>query len=223
MHKTSLTLVFSHHQYRINFMRLRNGFFMFLIIAPLLMVGPVWAQKKVQNQTRFLGFDNGQQGLGLLVGKPTGLRYTYWLNWRRAMFIDGAYDLDGIVQAQGSYAYYFYDAKDQFKKSRGFNSFLFYVAPGLMTGFRVSGSDQASAFLLGIRGAGGLEYVLGRGTWALRAELGGTINVIGRTFASLQGFLGMTYYWGSSGKSKGSSSAGSSKKSTEDPEFEEFE
>lgn len=196
-------------------MRLLN--FVLIVFLTVNIPGPGFAQKKAQAQTRFLGFENGQNGIGLLLGKPSGLRYTHWLNWRRAIFLDAAYDLDGVVQAQGSYAYYFYDAKDQYKKSKGFNSFLFYVAPGLMTGFRVSGSDQASAFLLGLRGAGGLEYVLGRGTWSLRAELGATLNIIGRTAASLQGFLGITYYFSNLRGSKKSTD------SSDDSEFSEFE
>jgi hypothetical protein len=167
---------------------------LFLIVISL----PLHAE-----QTRFLGFDSGQKGIGLLAGQPSGLRYVYWLNWKHALFADLVYDFDGIAMAQGSYAFYFYDAKDQWRKKKGSNSFLFYVSPGISAGVRVIGSDTASSVVLGVRGAGGLEYIFGPGSWAARAEIGGNLNLLGRTLASIQGMIGLTYYFdGSSHKTK---------------------
>lgn len=148
-----------------------------------------------QAQSRFSGFDRGQQGIGLLLGAPTGARYVYWTNWRRAIFADLLYDWDGIALTQASYAFYFFDTKDRWRKKGGFNSFLFYLAPGVLTGFRVKGSDSASKFILGARGAGGAEYLFGSGRIGIRAELGAGLLAIGRTFATLQAFAGVTYYF----------------------------
>lgn len=165
------------------------------LIVVLALIYPSLGE--AQTQTRFLGFDKGQRGVGLLLGKPTGGRYVYWLNWRRSLMGDLVYDFDGILSAQGSYALYFYDAKDQWKRrQRGFNSFLFYAAPGVIIGARVAGTDTASSFVLGLRGAGGLEYIFGRGAWAVRAELAGTLNILGRTLAGVQGMVGITHYFG---------------------------
>ncbi len=65
-----------------------------------------FAQKR---PSRFVGFDEGIQGVGILLGKPAGFRYTYWLNWRRNLMADLAYDFDGILYLNGHYGIYFYD------------------------------------------------------------------------------------------------------------------
>ncbi len=194
--------------------KLIHSFILALVLS--LILGFVSSQSAQAQQSRFLGFDRGQQGMGLLLGSPSGFRYTYWLNWRHALMGDLVYDFDGILIAQGSYAFYFYDAKDQWRKTRGFNSFLFYLAPGLVTGARVKGTDTASAFILGVRGVGGMEYVFGRGTWAIRAELGGVLNAMGRTFATLQGMAGITYYFGGAHKSGPSSDRASGREGGRD-------
>jgi len=167
-----------------------------------------------------LGYDNGTQGMGLLLGKPSGFRYTYWLGWKRAIFGDLVYDFDGLLITQGSYAFYFFNAKDQLKKKKGFNSFLFYLAPGAIAGTRVSGTDTSSYVVLGLRGVGGMEYVFGRGDWSMRAELGANVNLMGRTFADFQGILGLTYYFdrGSSGQRRSRAKTNST-----DDEFSEFD
>ena len=151
-----------------------------------------------EGATRFLGFDHGRQGVGLILGKPTGFRYSYWLNWKEALLGDLGYDFDGILMGHASYGFYLYDAKDYWKKKKGFNSFLFYVAPGIATGFRIKGSDTASSVIIGARAAGGLEYLFGRGAWSIRGELAGILNFVGRTAADFQGFVGLSYYWGTS-------------------------
>lgn len=165
-----------------------------LLLFLLILFTAFESYSATRVRRKFYSFDRGQSGIGLLLGKPVGARYVYWLGWKRAIFTDVVYDFDGIVSAQGSYAFYFYDAKDQFRRKKGFNSFQFYVAPGLHAGVRVKGTDQSSSVVLGARGVGGFEYVLGSGQWALRGELGGTVNMIGRTFATFHGLVGITYY-----------------------------
>lgn len=204
------------------------------LVVMILLVSMVasngWAQKR---PSRFVGFDEGQQGVGLLLGKPTGFRYSYWLNWRRNLMADLAYDFDGILYLHAHYGIYFYNAKDQLKRKQSSNRFLFYVAPGIQAGFRVQGTDKSSSVVLGVRPMGGVEYLFSDAKWSVRAEVGPTVNFIGRTLVGFSGYVGTTYYFGSK-KKKASGSSTKSKgrdlefesedfKSDTDEDFSDFE
>lgn len=177
-----------------------------LILILVLFFSASLAQaQSARRPTKVLAIDEGRQGIGILLGKPAGFRYTYWLNWRRNLMADLAYDFDGILYLQGQYGIYFYNTKDQLRRKKGFNRFLFYLAPGTQVGVRVQGSDTASSFVFGLRGMTGVEYLFSDAKWSVRAEVGPTFDFVGRTLFGFSGYVGGSYYFGQKAKYSGAS------------------
>lgn len=134
------------------------------------------------------GFDRGQQGLGLMLGQPSGIRYSYFSDPYRALYADLSYEFEAVNLLQGGYVFYFYDASNN-------NPFSFYVTPGLTAGLR-NRSDEAKRTVLGPRVATGFECFIAESNWAARVEVGSYTNLIGQVSIEFQGFVGLTYYFG---------------------------
>ncbi|PIT99320.1 MAG: hypothetical protein COT74_09960 [Bdellovibrionales bacterium CG10_big_fil_rev_8_21_14_0_10_45_34] len=157
---------------------------------------------------RFVGFDSGESGVALLVGKPSVVRYTTWANWRQNWNFDVGYDFEQVAIAGVSHAYYFYDVDDLWKRSRrNWNTFLFYAGAGLLSGLGLGTVDTNDKFRLGVRGFGGFEYLFSGGPWSLKGEVGPALYFTGRTTAGIIGMIGVAYYFGSSDKVVGKKKA----------------
>ena len=178
----------------------RFGTALFVVLALNLVLTPPAhaAKKKLKRKAearRFLGFDSGNQGVGLLVGQPMLARYQYWFNWKRSLFVDVGYDWDRVAIAGASYSFYFYNVDDLWKARSVWNALMFYVGGGLFTGIGVGNADPNDRYQLGVRGYGGVEYLFGGSPWSVKLEVGPKLFVVGRTAAGLQMMLGAVYYF----------------------------
>lgn len=145
-------------------------------------------------------FDKGTTGIGVVAGQPLLFRYQLWENWKRAYFFDGGYNFEKFFVGGINYLFYFYDVKDFWRTRSKSNALLFYLGPGAYLGYSTDSGNPNQSLVFSARGVGGAEYVFaGRGL-SLRAEVGPAINIIGRTFLSVQGGVGITYYFGGASK-----------------------
>lgn len=151
--------------------------------------------KAKRESRRFLGFDEGNAGVGLLVGQPMLVRYQHWFNWKRSLFVDAGYDWEKIAIVGASYSFYFYNVDDLWKAKNIWNSMMFYVGGGVFTGLGVDNPDPNNRYQFGVRGYGGAQYLFGHSPWSIKLEVGPKVFLVGRTAAGLQLMAGVMYYF----------------------------
>ena len=161
----------------------------------------------------FSGFDEGDKGIGLLLGSPMGLRYETWADWKRAYLIDAGYGAGRTLIGSASHLWSAYDVEDYWKDSGLFSSLIFSYGLGAFVGYRLDAGDK-TPLQVGVKGLVGFQHMFGRGNFSLRFEVGPALAVVGDTAVTVQGAIGLIYYFG------GPIKARSVQKSDADLEFE---
>ncbi|MBM4167883.1 MAG: hypothetical protein FJ215_01795 [Ignavibacteria bacterium] len=133
----------------------------------------------------------GEIGVGLMVGAPTGLTGKYLLsNSENAIqgFLGGGF---GGISVGGDYLYYT-DAFDH-------PDFPFYVGPGAFIGPSAVGGpsfDRTGTLGLGVRGIFGVSYFFPRHPFEISFEIGPVLYVSPAVDMGLGGGLAFRFYPG---------------------------
>ncbi|MBX9768007.1 MAG: hypothetical protein K2X47_12110 [Bdellovibrionales bacterium] len=143
----------------------------------------------------FSGFDEGDKGIGLLVGSPLGVRYETWADWKRAYVIDAGYGAGKTLIGSFSHLWSAYDVEDYWRSSGLFNSLIFSYGLGAFVGYRIDAGDK-TPLQAGVRGLVGFQHMFGRGNFSLRVEVGPALAVVGDQAVTVQGAIGLIYYFG---------------------------
>lgn len=143
----------------------------------------------------FSGFDEGDKGIGILLGSPLGLRYETWADWKRAYVIDAGYGAGRTMIGSVSHLWSAYDVEDYWRSSGLFNSLIFSYGLGAFFGYRLDAGDK-TPLQVGVRGLVGFQHMFGRGNFSLRVEVGPALAFVGDTALTVQGGIGLIYYFG---------------------------
>jgi hypothetical protein len=164
-------------------------------VQVLIFVLLVFFRGETASAFHFSGFDEGDKGIGLLLGSPLGLRYESWVDWKRAYLIDAGYGADRALIGSLSHLWSAYDVEDYWRNSGLFNSLIFSYGLGAFFGYRLDTGDKTPV-QAGIKGLVGFQHMFGRGNFSLRVEVGPALAVVGDTAVSVQGSIGLIYYFG---------------------------
>ncbi len=165
---------------------------LFVIAACLFVSSSVFARSE-----GFAGFTKGQTATSFFAGQPLFVRYSNFIDWKKAWSVDAGYHFDSYPYFALNYASYFYNVKDHLRQKRSFfNSLLFYIGPGVFIGPDFGEEKSDEKIKMGIRAFGGVEYIFRNSPLSFTAEIGPAFFIEGDDFVGFQGMLGVTYYIG---------------------------
>ena len=182
-------------------------------LVPTLLILLLNLSPQTGNAFHFSGFDEGDKGIGLLLGSPLGLRYESWADWKRTYLIDAGYGAGRTLIASASHLWSVYDVEDYWKDSGLFGSLIVSYGLGAFVGYRLDAGDR-TPLQVGVKGLVGFQHMFGRGNFSLRVEVGPALAIVGDRAVTVQGAIGLIYYFG------GPIKARSVQKSAADLEFE---
>lgn len=141
---------------------------------------------------------NGQFGLGVELGEPTGLSAKYRINSRDAVDFGLAYSFNSFVEVFSDYLYHFpgvFGSSSQFVTQLtpylGIGGVFFDNTGGANSFYGASGSSAG----LGLRIPLGIEWRPGRPPLGVFVELVPGLGIIPSTFGFFQGGIGIRFYF----------------------------
>lgn len=124
-------------------------------------------------------------GLGVIFGEPTGLSGKYWISQRNA--VDGglawSFKKNGYLHLHGDYLWHFTGVFPDADR------LVLYAGPGGRIGF--AGTQS----VIGIRIVGGLAYDIRGAPMDVFFEIAPVVDLLPQTAGSLNGGIGVRYYF----------------------------
>lgn len=169
----------------------------FVSLLGLASVVPAQAAHLSQNQST----EGGTNGVGVILGEPTGFTGKFWLSSDRAVDAGLAFSLSDFVLLYGDYLFHFPGA---FGRS---NAFLHQLTPYVGLGAELFVSENTantngkyftannSSVDFGVRIPLGIEWKIPRSPVGVFVELVPGLGLLPGTFGFFQGGIGARFYF----------------------------